>query len=106
MSSSDKWASTTTNLVSKEQLKGNRYHLWKHLLAKNGLRADCAKWWTVEEQALEVTLWEQADAEYEKEKAALSAKIDALSKADQDVYFAEIGVEKPAAVDEWLNIKG
>ena len=101
----DKWISQSTGLESKEQLKSHRNDRWRGLLLKNNLDLLRAKWWTPEEDALELTLWDEADIEYEQRKKALKAQIDNLKTADKEKYLTEIGKEKDEDIDIWLNIK-
>uniref|UniRef100_A0A6M3K0Y5 Uncharacterized protein n=1 Tax=viral metagenome TaxID=1070528 RepID=A0A6M3K0Y5_9ZZZZ len=101
----NKWISQSTGLESKEQLKSHRNDRWRGLLLKNNLDLLRALWWTPTEQALELTLWNEADVEYEQRKVKLKADIDRLKQADKEKYLTEIGMGKDENIDTWLNIK-
>ena len=83
----NKWKSLSTGLESKEQLKAHRTHKWKGLLLQNNLDLFRAKWWTPTEEALELTLWDEANVDYETRKTDLKTKIKALKAADKKKYF-------------------
>ena len=101
----DKWLSSSTGLESKEQLKSHRNDRWKGLLFQNNLDLLRALWWTPTEQALELTLWDEADIEYEDRKKALKAQIDKLKTADKEKYLVDIGCDENTDIDTWLDIK-
>ena len=100
-----KWLSETFDLESKAQLKEHRKHKWKVLLAENNLDMIFHPFWSAAEIALEITLWEDADANsvygYEKRKEVLRRQLAALDVNELAVYFQEIGVPE-SSVEDYL----